>query len=182
MENYIELQPLDLTVYGQVQYGFSAADKTGRLTYAEAAVAVAARRAAAVELVVPPIRKGLKQKSEKLEALSNALGEVAKIVVLLKDESMDSTKTIDLPDAAYKALLTYGVGSVSSKSITRKDAYSLQQNIKLELDKEDTQLQETTSALQSFIQKRDSAFGLIGKFQQKIDRTSANTIQAIGGD
>lgn len=182
MENYIELKPLDLTVYGQVQYGFTATDKTGVMTFAEAAVAVAARRAAAVELVVPPIRKGLKQKSEKLEALSNALGEVAKIVVDLKDEDMHSSKTKDLPDAAFQALVTYGVEGASSKSINKETAYKLQQTIKLELDKEDTQMQETTSALQSFIQKRDSAFGLIGKFQQKIDRTSANTIQSIGGD
>ena len=181
MDNYIELMPLDLTVYGQVQYNFTAADRVGVLTFAEAAVAVAAKRAAAVEIVVPPIRKGLKQKMDKLEALSNALGEVASLLVAFGNAGLESSEKKDLPDAAYRALLTYEVPG-AAKSITKSEAYTLQQNIKLEIEKEDTQMQETTSTLQSFLQKRDSAYGLIGKFQQKIDHTSQNTIKSIGGD
>lgn len=183
MEHYIEMKPLDLSVYGQVQYNFTVAGKEGTFTFGEAAVNVASKRAAALEIALPPLRNGLKQKMEKLSALSLALGDIAKIVAELCQEGMESDKKVKIPDTSIKTLRTYEVPGVpDSGEVKKSEAYTLQQNIKLEIEKENTQLQETTSVVQSFIQKRDSAFGLIGKIQQKVDHTSQSTIQSIGGD
>lgn len=183
MEHYIEMTPLDLSVYGQVQYNFTIADKKGLFTFGEAAVNVATKRAAALEIVLPPLRDGLKQKMAKLSALSLALGDISMIVAQLGQEGLQSDKRIKIPDTSLNTLRTYEIEGVpSSGEITKAEAYTLQQNVKLELEKENTQLQETTSVVQNFIQKRDSAFGLIGKIQQKVDHTSQSTIQSIGGD
>ena len=112
MEHYIEMTPRDLSVYGQVQYNFTVAGKEGTYTFGEAAVNVASKRAAALEIALPPLRNGLKQKMEKLSALSLALGDIAKIVAELCREGMESDKKVKIPDTSIKTLRTYEVPGV----------------------------------------------------------------------
>lgn len=184
-EGYVKIEPLDLSVYGQVQFSFSTPEASG-LTYAEAAVAIAAKRALVVDEEVGPIQRGVREKIRKVEELGNALADVARIVAeLAKIDLSDKSTKKSLTDAAYATLLRYEIKFPEDKpaqSLCHADALNLQQTVKLELDKENTRMQEGTNTLQGLIDKRSSAYGMIGKLQQKIDRTASTTIKSIGGN
>lgn len=187
-ENFIEIQPLDLTVYGQVQYAFVASDAPGTLlTYADAAVLATQRRALAVETETTPIAEAVRKRTAKLEALGNALADVARALMSLVEEDLNSIETASIRGASASTLNTYEVkidGSVVSSSqtwFTKAQLTKLQQNVKLEIDQENGKLQQTTGTLQGFLQKRDSAYSMIGKIQRKIDATASRTLGRIGG-
>ena len=129
----------------------------------------------------------MRQRTAKLKALGNALADVARALMSLVEEDLSSTKTASISGTSSQALNTYEVkidGSVvssSQTSFTKAQLSKLQQNVKLEIDQENSKLQQLNGTLQGFLQKRDSAYSMIGKIQRKIDATASRTLGRIGG-
>lgn len=201
MSGYMKIEPMDLVVYGQVQNAFVCSDApTVRLSYAEAVVKAALKRATSVQNELVPLMEAIRQRSAKLEQLGASLAAVSEVLMAFQtgDEkpSMTSKETKSLGTVRvggatrYVAdiLNSYGItvtdndGNVKSVpySVTYAEVMKLQQNVKLELDKENTQVSQDNSSASSFNDKCASAFNTIGKLQDKIDKTIGRTIGQIG--
>lgn len=198
MSQFVRIEPLDLVVYGQVQYAFSVTSLPGEvLPYDRAVVETALQRSVAMQAEITPVKNAIKIRSAKLEELGKVLANITPIILELQlketkltDDTKHDIGYISGGDGwlpAWRYLEKYGITidgtKISSKfsSFTYAELQKLQQNVKLEIDRENSDVERDTSSLQSYIQKVDSAYSLIGKLQKKIDGTAGRTIQQIGG-
>ena len=206
----VKAHEIDLTVYGIRQVDYVRDGEDGYQQFDQIVADSAFRQAAAIDEQTAMVAKALNLRRLKSEDLGKALALLDGVLcsyTTKNPESSDLSKYVlpnDQVDAA-KALLDrmskYGLTveySITSEiehgcdteshegfafvQIRRDTAMHAQAEVQQLIDTENNNIQQEMSTLQGFVQKRDSAFGLIGKFQQKIDRTSANTIQSIGGD
>ena len=199
MSAIVEINELDLVVYGQVQYDFTLDAKTG-LALDEMLVKASGQRAVAVEQELATISIEAKQRSRKAEDVGRALGLASAIVAEMSQiEGVDLTTEYDDKHGWLKTLATvvapYDLTYVKEKDetktpcpisdlwkdkLTYEGAQRLQSILQLALDKENNALKQTSNTIQGFVSKRDKAYELIGKVQKKIDSTASTTIMAIG--
>lgn len=198
MSEYIRIEPMDLVVYGQVQYSFVKVDApagSAPMAYDQAVCAAALQRAVAVQTEFEPIQAAIRVRATKLKELGDCLANVTSTVtqfqvdkVKLSDEKTKYSlgqvngTNVSVYLAKYgiyydeKNAVSAGVNSYSYANCSK-----LQENIKLAIDKENTDVERDTSALQGYLNKSDSAYSLIGTLQKKIDGTANHTIKQIGG-
>lgn len=200
MSSYMRIEPMDLVVYGQVQNAFVEADNpTALLVYYEAVVKAATKRAVSVETEQTPMVTAARQRQEKLEKITTAYGCVSAALVTCQLQAKDEGKNYMTWDKTFSlgtmrvakgasgqaeyvsvsdVLNSFGISC--SQSMKGSELTKLEQTVKLEVDKESSALQQTSSTLKSFISKGDSAYSMIGTLLRKIDGTAMRTIQACG--
>jgi len=201
-EHIVQLEKLDLTIYGQVQYSYKVDGVSGR-TLSDACVTCAALRAASVDQEVSAVSAVTKRRADVLEKIGNALAAIAAAVASLAgsedlDETVSGTARTNLKNQlgtintyvptweqdgnTYPTISDTNSNALSNwqaSNVTSDKGQKLQSVVQLFADTEDNALQRTSSTLQSFMSKRDSAYSLIGKIQRKLDGTAKQTIQAF---
>lgn len=183
---FLRIEPMDLVVYGQVQNAYvEVSDPATRLGYPEAVVKSALRRAVSVEIEEEPMVTAARQRQRKLERLGEALADVSSAFGQCQVDANKAGESYLTYDKTYSIgsaatiLPEYGVSC--SAMMNGADLSKLQQSVKLELDKENSSLQQTTSSLQSFMSKCNSAYSTIGTLQRKMDGTASRTLSAMQG-
>ncbi|MCQ2388368.1 MAG: hypothetical protein MJ138_01485 [Kiritimatiellae bacterium] len=204
----VQIQPLDLFVYGQVQYEFSVYDAlAGKYldgkSLGDAAVSSTTRRAVVVEEAITAIARSVERRSTAVQELGFAMSHIAYVVAMFSGDTSENNINHKISDCdgasdsekadmkarmkkALDILEKYGVDidnkgtKYSADTVTKGDVSAIQSGCKLALDKENNALQQTQSDLRSLLSKRDSAYSMIGKLQKKVDGTARRTIGQIG--
>lgn len=191
-EPLIKISPLNLAVYGQIQYGYDF-PVNGVMTYgnifSDAVQIAAEQRAISLERQYQPLSLAVKQQNQALADIGNALSEAAYIQDKAKGIKLgDTSKTVDCPAqlAVIRAVCQkYSLPASVTKylpaggSITRPDAMKLFEGLRLALNSEQNKAYGAMQELNAVFSKHGNAWSAVGKLLKKIDKTRLNTIHKI---
>lgn len=188
MGAYIETEPLDLTVLGQVQRSYVVDGHPG-LTLDVACMASTFKRVLSLETEMTAMGDAVKRRSAAIQAYGLALAEIAAAVsyignsrddVILKDKNVNAalTKAKALLEGAR--LDTGMFSSFNGSQIKVSDLRKIREEVKYQADQEGNALQRNASMLQGVLSKRDSAVTLVARIRKRLDKTMTTSIRNIG--
>ena len=175
MSDFITAKEIGLTVYGQAQVDYTV-NGFDNLDYGAAMAQTGLRRASAMENAMADISEAIKIRQQKLEELGEALAAVSEAIA---KKSSSILNTTSVASTAVRTLKRYGISINSSDTVGNYQ--KVQSNIRLAMDKESTSLKEDSSALQTYLSRRDNAYSLASKMLQKANSTMSKGISNIGG-
>lgn len=173
-------------VYGVSQKTYVVDGVAGQ-DFTAALSAAAFREATAIEAATASYADVVRERTRKCEDLGEVLAALAKAVASMPTKSQKSDDKSEQSAEIYNAQAIarqYGFDLPFAKSdetnktasITRTDAYRLQNDVQYALDTEDNELQQDAVALQSLVSKRDNAFSTAAKLVRKADNAAQSTI------
>lgn len=173
-------------VYGVSQKMYVVDGVAGQ-DFTAALSAAAFREATAIEAATASYADVVRERTRKCEDLGEVLAALAKAVASMPTKSQKSDDKSEQSAEIYNAQAIakqYGFDLPFAKSdetnktasITRADAYRLQNDVQYALDTEDNELQQDAVALQSLVSKRDNAFSTAAKLVRKADGAAQSTI------
>ena len=175
MSDFIVAKEIGLTVFGQAQVDYTA-NGYGSLDFGMAMVQTGLARASSMENAMREISQAVRVRQTKLSELGNALADITEAIAKKSDSISNKTQ---ISSSAVKILRRYGF-SVSA-SDTVGNYQKLQSNVRLSMDKESTSLKEDSSALQTYLSRRDNAYSMASKMLKKAQSTISSGINNIGG-
>lgn len=173
---YIQIEDIGLTVLGTTQYGYTVNGVHGQ-DFDTAVYRAALCRSVGVEGALTAYNKLLVSRQKKLDALGAAMAGINEAVAKVSKPKTDTE--ISLGSDVVSTLRTYGFSSVARK-MQYKDIVKLQQDVQYAVDREDNEVQQDMSAMQSFITKRDDAMQMAAKLMKKVAQTRSRGINHIG--
>lgn len=189
MGAYIETEPLDLTVLGQVQRAYVVDGQPG-LALDVACMASTFKRVISLETEMTAMGDAVKRRGAAMQAYGKALGEISAAVayigknqddVILKDGNVNAALT-KAKKLLEDAKLGTGMFSVFNGSqIKVNDLRKLRESVKYQADQESNALQRNSSMLQGVLNKRDTAVSLVSRLRKRLDKTMMTSIRNIGG-
>jgi len=199
----VAIKELDLVVLGQVQFDFVLNGVDG-YSLSSVLTPCCAARAVAIEHEISMVSEVVRKRTKKLDDLGNAMGLIAYIVASL--EAADAAEDKYYPGDAAKGQqnvsvrdigkligpyeLTYTDENGNKKDINplvveqskikKNDIEIVQSTVKLAIDKENNAIKQDCNTLQGYVDKRDDAYELIGKLENKINNTAKTVLGAMG--
>lgn len=176
----------DGAVYGVSQKTYVVDGVAGQ-DFTAALSAAAFREATAIEAATASYADVVRARTRKCEDLGEVLAALAKAVASLPTKNPKSGDKSEQSAEIYAARaiawqygfdLPFASSDETNKtaSITRENAYRLQNDVQYALDTEDNELQQDAVALQSLVSKRDNAFSTAAKLVRKADNAAQSTI------
>ncbi len=178
-------------VYGVSQKTYVVDGVAGQ-DFTAALAAAAFKEATAIEAATASYADVVRTRTRKCEDLGEVLAALAKAVASLPTKNPKSDDKSEQSAEIYAAQAIagqYGFDLPFAKSdetnktasITRENAYRLQNDVQYALDTEDNELQQDAIALQSLVSKRDNAFSTAAKLVRKADNAAQSTIGNMAG-
>lgn len=181
MGNFVEMQDLGLSVFGQSQVSYIVDGKADQ-TYAEAVSKSTLRRALSVEEGLAAYEQLLRKRQTKLDDLGKALAYIAETVASFeKDDKTTTERQVNGEVATICARYGITVENVTiDTNMSRGDCQKVQQAIRFALDMENNNCQQDLTTMQGYLNKRDDAFNLASKLAKRAMGTISNEIRYIG--
>lgn len=174
------------SVYGQQQVDYTVQGMPHQ-DFAAAVASAALGRTLSLESATSSLVAGVRLRMRKLDDLGQCMSVVSKYVATLADE--DTTDTASGEDLlkTKNLLEIYGIEGAenidqdgSKGKINKGDLSELQAQIQYAMDREDNDLQQDMTAVQSYVSKRDQGYQTAYAVVRKVLRSASSTINNIG--
>jgi len=175
---YISKEDLGISVLGTPQYAY-AVDGLHHQSYDIAVFRASLRRTSALEDLSEVYVDVIKGRERKIDELGTALASLYKASANFKQgkENPDEAN-LDVDASAASILRSYGYDA--STKMSYDDITILQEDVKYDIDRENNYLQQNTTDLQNYVQKRDDAFSTVSRFMDKVGNTREQGIRNVG--